>query len=255
MPLQTVTTIDILRVARGELGYEETGGSSGHNGNHTKYWAELDPGLQGQPWCACFQRWVDRHAGGPDLPVSNPYYCPTLVTYAKQHSLWDTSGHYSPGDMVFFDFTGHGIAEHIGRVVSDDGHSIHTIEGNTLPDSGGNQADGGGVYAKLRAHGPTILGALTYHNLLAHTATHGGKPPRNAVKKNPFGTPKHRVVFGDKGDDVRFVQWATGVPVDGTFNKQTAHGVALFQQNHHKCGPISGIATVATIDVLTHVTH
>lgn len=249
------TAQDVIKVAASQVGYEETGGPSGHDGNITKFWAELAPGDQGEPWCAAFQRWVDKHAKAPDLPVSNPYYCPNLVTYARQHGLWDTSGHYEAGDIILYDFTGHGVAEHVGRIVTDDGHVAHTIEGNTSPTDAGSQANGGGVYRKLRVHGSYIMGVLKYSKLLDHAATNAGKAPRNKVKKNPFAAPKRQVKKGDKGNGVKWVQWAVGVPVDGTFGDQTDHAVRQFQFYHHACGPVDGVVDVKTRAVLARVTN
>lgn len=250
------TPQDVIHVAAAQVGYHETGGPHGNDGNITKYWAELDPGLQGQPWCACFVRWNDKHAKAPDLPISNPYYCPNIVTYARQHGLWNTSGQYQEGDIVLFDFSGHGVAEHVGRVVSDDGHYVHTIEGNTSPTDAGSQANGGGVYRKSRPHGPMVMGVLSYHKLLQHAADNGGKPPRNKVKKNPFPQPKKRLKQGDKGTGVKWVQWAVGVPVDGIFGKQTDHAVRQFQFYHQKaCGAIDGIVDAKTRAALAKVTN
>lgn len=253
----TATVADVLHVAESQIGYVEGGGSDGRSGNITKYWAELCPSLQGQPWCACFQRWVNRHAGGPDLPVSNPYYCPNLVTYAKQHGLWDASGHYSPGDLIFFDWSGQGVAEHIGRVVSDDGQVVVTIEGNTSPEGvAGSQSNGGGTYKRHRAHGSTILGVLKYSKLLAAAGSTPVKPPvapRNPIKHNPFAEPAGLVQLGAHGEGVKWVQWAVGVPVDGSFGPQTLHAVRLFQQ-YHGLG-VDGVVGPQTKAALFHVTH
>jgi peptidoglycan hydrolase-like protein with peptidoglycan-binding domain len=248
------TVQDVLNVAQSQIGYTETGGANNNSGNITKYWAELYPGGQGQPWCAAFQRWVDIHAKAPDLPVSNPYYCPSLVTYAKQHGLWDESGHYKPGDMVFFDWNGSGVAEHIGRVVTDDGSIVLTIEGNTSAEGvAGSQSDGGGVHERHRPHGPTIMGVLAYDRLLAHAAAHGGLPPRNPVKGNPFAAAASSCQRGSSGNAVKFVQWAVGVPVDGSFGPQTEHAVRLFQQYHRLT--VDGIVGPQTISALRSVTH
>lgn len=242
------TTADVLHVAQSQVGYVEGGGADGHSGNITKYWAELAPSFQGQPWCACFQRWVNRHAGGPDLPVSSPYYCPSLVTYAKQHGLWDADGHYTPGDLIFFDFSGHGIAEHIGRVVSDGSVEIVTIEGNTSSGDSGSQANGGGVYKRHRPHGPTVLGVLKYSRLLGRSTA-----PRNPVKHNPFTEPTKTLQLGAHGTGVKWVQWAVGVPVDGDFGQQTNHGVREFQRHHSL--HVDGIVGPQTRAALFHVTH
>jgi hypothetical protein len=250
----TATVESVLSTARSQIGYTEQGGANNNSGNITKYWAELYPGGQGQPWCAAFQRWVDIHAGGPDLPVSNPYYCPTLVTYAKQHGLWDASGHYEAGDMVFFDWAGQGVAEHIGRVVTDNGSVIDTIEGNTSAEGvSGSQSDGGGVHERHRAHGPMVMGVLKYSKLLAHAAANNGLPPRNPVKANPFAPYAAACRQGANGNQVKFVQWAVGVPVDGSFGPQTDHAVRSFQAYHHLT--VDGQVGPQTIGALRSVTH
>lgn len=249
----TATVESVLAIARSQVGYVEGGGRDGRSGNITKYWAELAPSLQGAPWCAGFVRWTDIHAGGPDLPVSNPYYCPNLVTYAKQHGLWDESGHYSPGDIVFFDWDGQGVAEHVGRVISDDGHNLITVEGNTSSGNSGSQSDGGGVYERTRPHGSTVMGVLAYHKLLAHAARQGGVAPRKVIKGNPFIKAAGAVRLGSKGDAVRFVQWAVGVPVDGAFGAQTQKAVIHFQA-YHKLH-VDGVVGAQTIGALRAVTH
>lgn len=248
------TVEDVLKIAEGQVGYEETGGPSGHDGNITKYWKALDEALQGQPWCACFQVWVDKEAKAPHVPVQDPYYCPSWVTYARNHGLWSADGHYKAGDIVFYDFTGHGLAEHCGRVVSDNGESLTAIEGNTLPQAGGNQADGGGVYKKVRLHGPMVMGVLSYDKLL-ETVKQVGQPPRKPLRDNPFKEPDHTLAEGAKGDGVKWVQWAVGVPVDGVYGSQTKHGVAVFQQNHHACDGVDGIVGPKTRPVLAKIKH
>lgn len=241
-----------LSVAEREVGYVEGGGSDGRSGNITKFWAELDPGLQGQPWCACFVRWVCKHAGTPMLPISNPYFCPTIVTYARQHGLWKSKG--SPGDFALFDFTGQGVAEHIGIVRKRKlfGRSYLTVEGNTSSSDYGSQNNGGGVYNRERSKS-LIMGFLDYSKLLEHARTHGGAAPRNPVKHNPNPVPKRNLAHGAKGSDVMWVQWAVGVPVDGVFGAQTDHAVREFQRYHHLT--VDGVVGAKTRAALAAVTH
>lgn len=255
----TATVESVLRVAQGEVGYVEGGGSDHHSGNITKYWAELYPGGQGQPWCAAFQRWVDIHAGGPDLPVSNPYYCPSIVTYAKQHGLWLAADKGSPGDMVLFQWKKNGVADHIGRIKAKSNGSYRTIEGNTSGTNKGSQANGGGTFERDRSYtNGTVLGVLDYSKLLAVTnkatkAKPAGLPPRKAVKANPYGPKASPCKLKAKGDNVKFVQWAVGVPVDGTFGPQTAYAVKQFQHYHHIT--VDGVVGPQTISALRSVTH
>jgi hypothetical protein len=249
----TATVQDVLHVALSQVGYHETGGPHGNDGNITKFWAELAPGYQGSPWCAAFIRWTDKHAGGPLLPISNPYYCPSIETYARQHGLLIPAAQLSPGDYYLCDFTGQGVAEHIGRATAAAGLGyVHGVEGNTSPDSVGSQANGGGVYEKVRPLSVIRYG-VDYSKLLAHVA------PRNAVKRNPFHPPATNLSVGCTSDRqsrltrVHWVQWAVGVPCDGVYGHQTDHAVQLFQHYHHL--RVDGVVGPATRAALARVTH
>lgn len=258
----TATVEAVLRIAQHEVGYVEGGGADGHSGNITKYWQELYPGGQGQPWCAAFQRWVDIHAGGPDLPVANPYYCPSIVTYARQHGLWLPADQGSPGDMVLFQWNRNGVADHIGRIKAKGAGSYTTIEGNTsgTGQSGVSQRNGGGTYERTRSYSNgTVLGVLDYSKLLSLTSgsklSPPGLPPRKAVKANPFARSAApcRASKVNQGDKAKFVQWAVGVPVDGVFGAQTTYAVKQFQHYHHLT--VDGVVGPQTISALRSVTH
>jgi len=154
------TASDVLRVAVSQIGYVET------PSNITRYWAELEPGLQGNPWCAAFVSWVFKHAGLPLPAMGKPYgfvYVPNAVNYAKTHGLWDESGHYAPGDVVCY-----GNGAHTGIIATDDGTTMAVYEGNTSPDNGaGSQTNGGGVYLRHRPHGTWVNGVVKTSKLLA----------------------------------------------------------------------------------------
>jgi hypothetical protein len=232
-------------------------------------WGLAPSSMPGQPYCAGGVEWTDHKAGAPRLPISSPYYCPSRVQYARAHGLWDASGHYDEADEVFFAWTEASIsaqlAEHVGRVVTDDGRVIHTIEFNTSSGQVGSQANGDGVWARERPHNDMVLGVLKYSELLKHVAK-GGKVPQKAKRVNPFAKAlrgvKHPVHFGAKGDEVRAIQWAVGVPVDGVFGSQTLKGVMHFQRFHqdrsgrglHSDGVV-GPTTVWAILQITHFKH
>lgn len=103
----------------------------------------------------------------PDIDRPYGYInCADAVNFAKAHGLFNASGHYSAGDIIFYCWDGSGVAEHTGIVVSDDGVNVHTIEGNTSPTDAGSQTNGGGVYAKVRPHGSTIVGVMSLAKLV-----------------------------------------------------------------------------------------
>lgn len=148
-----MTAIDkVINIALDEVGYLEKKdnnqldsktANAGQN-NYTKYWRDIKPDYQGQPWCACFVTWCFEKAFGRDnaktLLKHYPYvYCPTM---AELFTLYATP---KKGDVVVFK---HGNTfTHTGLVVSVSGNTFSTVEGNT---SGGSTiiANGGGVCKK-----------------------------------------------------------------------------------------------------------
>lgn len=142
----------VLQIARNEVGYLEKRNNSqlydktanAGNGNFTKYWKEIKPEYQGQPWCACFVTWVFVQAFGQktaqQLLKHYPYvYCPTMA------SLFSLNANPKVGDIVIFKHGGE--FTHTGIVTGVNGDYFTTIEGNT---SGGSTivANGGAVCAK-----------------------------------------------------------------------------------------------------------
>lgn len=152
----------VIEIATAELGYLEkrsnaqldskTANAGG--GNYTKYWRDMKPEWQGQPWCDAFVKWVFRHACGGSTDAAKAlacqsgkewsYYTPTSAQYYKN------AGRYyavpQVGDQVFFrDATG--TICHTGIVVDVGSSTVTTIEGNTSGASG-VIANGGGVCKK-----------------------------------------------------------------------------------------------------------
>ena len=142
----------VIAIATQEVGYLEKAtnsnlysktGNAGSN-NYTKYWAEIKPSYQGQPWCACFVTWCFVQAFGQAMAAAllkhYPYvYCPTMK------DLFTLNANPQRGDIVIFKrgstFT------HTGLVTSVNGDYFTTIEGNTSGASG-IIANGGGVCKK-----------------------------------------------------------------------------------------------------------
>ncbi len=149
------TIAAVINIASAEVGYVESGGAGGNTGNITKYWAELQPGFQGQPWCAAFVSWAFLHAGCP-LPPMGQWYGFSYVPAAHAH--FKGIGRFFPqplpGDVFVFE-----NQSHTGIVTSglDAAGNFHTVEGNTSPGNYGSQTNGGGVYARVR-HISQVMG-------------------------------------------------------------------------------------------------
>ena len=142
----------VILIAKNEIGYLEKKNNSqldsktanaGSN-NYTKYWRDIKPSYQGQPWCAAFVSWCFMEAFGQEkakkLLKHWPYvYCPTLG------NLFTRNANPKIGDIVIFYHNG--TFTHTGIVTAVIGDRFYTIEGNTSGASG-IIANGGGVCAK-----------------------------------------------------------------------------------------------------------
>ena len=142
----------LIQIANAEVGYLEKSSNSqldsktanAGTANYTKYWRNIKPEYQGQPWCACFVTWCFTKAFGKDnaqkLLKHYPYvYCPTMA------NLFTLNANPKVGDIVIFKHNG--TFTHTGIVTSVNGDYFTTIEGNT---NGGSTiiANGGGVCRK-----------------------------------------------------------------------------------------------------------
>ncbi len=157
-----------ISTAEGEIGYLEKASMydlynynwTDGNGNYTRYWAEIDPNSQGQPWCACFVTWCLMQVIEYNLDVAYsmlrhyPYvYCPTLA------EKFNSELHNDPrkGDIVIF--YRDGAYRHTGIVSNVDNYGYETIEGNTSPS--GYSSEGGGVYRKYYWYGNEVANFVT----------------------------------------------------------------------------------------------
>ena len=83
-------------------------------------------------WCACFVSWCADQCGYIESGVMPKHsYCPTGVEWFRSRGQWqDRNSIPTPGTIVYFDWGGDGVADHVGIVESCDGSTVYTIEGN-----------------------------------------------------------------------------------------------------------------------------
>lgn len=108
-----------------------------------------------EPWCDQFMSYCGDASGNADV-VGHFEYCPSHVNWFKSRGQWGSSP--AVGALVFYSWSENGVADHVGIVVSFDGGSITTYEGNTSSGVSGSQSNGGGAYARTRPRDGAILG-------------------------------------------------------------------------------------------------
>ena len=228
----------IIKVAEAEIDYLEKASNSqldsktanaGQN-NYTKYWRDVYPSYQGQPWCACFVSWIFMKAFGLEtakkLLKHWPYvYCPTLG------SLFTKYANPEVGDIVIF--YRNGTFAHTGIVVKVSGDYFETIEGNT---SGGSTiiANGGGVCRKsyYNSNLPGTKFCRPDYSLVTSI--------NNANQFTSTTSTKSYLSLGDKGSEVKSLQQklnklgykgadGNSLTEDGQFGNNTDYAVRAFQ--------------------------
>jgi hypothetical protein len=102
-----------------------------------------------QPWCATFVVACFKE-GGELAAVPDSASCEYIETWGNKMKRTRTKQTAKRGDLILFDFSKSGKAQHVGIAVHDydlKTNTIQTIEGNT---GDVNQANGDGVYVKTR---------------------------------------------------------------------------------------------------------
>jgi hypothetical protein len=215
----------MIDAAAADVGYQEGPGNDSKQGA----WY----GLNGNPWCdMAVSYWADR-SGNADA-VGKFAYCPDHVDFFRGRGEWvggDEDAHR--GDIVFYDWDGDGVADHVGVVVEDSGagQDVHTIEGNTSAGDGGSQGNGDGCYRRQRSRG-SVLG-------FGRPAYGGSAGAAGGAAEAADGYPGELLRQGSRGPAVATVQQALigrdygsyldPWGADGDFGPDTENAVAVFQ--------------------------
>ena len=234
--MSKVTVLDVLANARKWLGFVE-----GPRNNETPFGAWT--GFQFQPWCASFASKMFFDAGGSESCFGK--YASTRAWAAKFQSLgrW-RDRNPQVGDVVFFNF-GAPYIHHVGIVekVLADG-TIQTLEGNTSAGSSGSQANGGGVYRRLRKTGIAGYGIPDYApapTAPGHTPTPNTKPypdfplpagwyfgPMSGPTKSVSGFYSYKNAIAPWQRQMQKRGWR--IKVTGVFDAQTQRVVIAFSK-------------------------
>ena len=80
------------------------------------------------PWCAMFISYVANRLG-LGKAIGEFAYCPYWVEWFKARKQWGRTPRV--GALVFFDWNGDKVADHVGIVESIGGNGFYSLEGNT----------------------------------------------------------------------------------------------------------------------------
>lgn len=118
-------------------------------------------------WCADFVGFAIGLTYGKDNAPGDffktcPGYpsCGQLKSWAENNGSWTKDAStLQAGDLVIFDWDGDGKADHVGLYISNNGSTVHTIEGNT------SGAAGGSCVEEKDRNPSTILGFIRLSGL------------------------------------------------------------------------------------------
>lgn len=88
---------------------------------------------QREEWCACFVSWCADQCGLIESGAVPKFAsCPAGVEWFRGNGKWKENG-YSPaaGAIIFFDWDGDGVSDHVGIVEKCENGRVYTVEGNS----------------------------------------------------------------------------------------------------------------------------
>lgn len=246
----------LIAVAKNEIGYLEKAtndqldsktANAGYN-NYTKYWRDIYPAYQGQPWCACQISWDMMTAFGLETAKKLlrhwPYvYCPTMA------NLFTLYANPQVGDIVIFKHNG--VFTHTGLVIKVQGDQFCTIEGNTSGASG-IVANGGGVCQKsyYNSQLPGTKFCRPDYSIVTSIKSN------SSTNTSTIVATKNWIEYGDKGNDVKTLQTKLNkigykLEVDGICGNATVAAIKDFQKKYNLA--VDGQAGKNTVTKLNSV--
>ncbi len=248
----------LITVAKNEIGYLEKAtnaqldsktANAGYN-NYTKYWRDVYPAYQGQPWCACQISWDMMTAFGLETAKKLlrhwPYvYCPTMK------NLFTLYANPQVGDIVIFWSSKKKEFIHTGLVIEVQGDQFWTIEGNTSGASG-VISNGGGICQKhyYNSQLPGTKFCRPDYSIVTSIKSD------SSTNTSTTTTIKNWIEYGDRGNDVKTLQTKLNkvgynLEVDGVCGNATVTAIKDFQKKYNLA--VDGQAGKDTITKLDSV--
>ena len=96
------------------------------------YWSWYGFGSRVE-WCACFVSWCANECGYIEAGVISKFAgCVQGSQWFKDRGLWqDRNFEPSAGQIIFFDWEGDGVTDHVGIVERVENGTVYTVEGNS----------------------------------------------------------------------------------------------------------------------------
>lgn len=179
------------------------------------------------PWCAAFVSAVGQmeELSAVLLPECS---CEAMLALYRARGLWSAEAEdLRPGDLVFYDWDGDGLADHVGILGAAEGAELEVIEGNC--------ADAVRRRSVPRSW-PFLCGFARPD--YASAAREGGEAPRGEAGEGAFSPPLLR--RGSRGVSVLAMQavlilrgWPCGPDgADGDFGANTEAALRRFQREN-----------------------
>lgn len=210
------TADDVLKIARGEIGYSRWNDPQTGTKYGRWYAAKTSSpyfGSNGVPYCAMFVSWCFDQAKGSAAGLPGAY-CPTMLQAAKSAGKTVPLSLARAGDVVYFDFARSGVTGHVGIIEATTGTYLVTIEGNTSSGTAGSQSNGGVVARRTRAYS-TVAGVVRPTWTATPVVTTPSKPASGSQNGAQLAVDG---VIGPAS--VRRLQAILGTPVDGVISGQ-----------------------------------
>ena len=202
------TSIKALATAAREIGYNRWNDPL-QGTKYGRWYASMGMGAyfghSGVPYCNMFTSWVLHQIGVKEPGPGRYAYTPYCLRDYRNIGRGVPVRSARPGDLVFFDWNGDGVVDHVGFVEKVFSWGLQTIEGNTSPGTAGSQSNGGGVYRRTRSWSGGV------HSVV-----------RPQYSNDP--STGNLAVDGFWGaDTTRRLQEVLGTPEDGQVSSQSSH--------------------------------
>ncbi len=193
-----------------------------------------------EPWCAAFTTAVAQLTGMTDI-IYPECGCQRKLDKFKKANRWKARGAVPGiGDLVFYDWTGDGIADHEGMVVDVIGTSLLVCEGNKSDEVGIRQIEKSWRFI-LGFGCPDYAGKAGEGGAKEQTPAAAVETQTKPAATSSDFTIGHRILRrGSRGTDVEALQrmllgWEIGVGpdgADGIFGGNTEDAVKTYQQKN-----------------------